>query len=191
MCGCGRAAAAQNSNPSPAGTANANQLSHLFDPSLIGPDFWERPRTLDLVRLQTGERLNILYWSDGELRQDAYEQLCRLLRDVRANRSTQIDPALLDTLWASQAFVAQHGILRPLEVLSAYRTEATNRQVGGAKGSLHTQGRAVDYRVPGLRPQVLARLVQGFQSGGVGFYRRSGSGGWVHADTGDPRSWRG
>ncbi|HVL57266.1 MAG TPA: DUF882 domain-containing protein [Burkholderiaceae bacterium] len=194
VCGCGRALAA------PAG-AEANPVEVKpqvlkpgqplrFDPSLVEADFWERPRMLDLVRIQTAERVRVVYWVDGEVLDDAYQQLCHLLRDVRVNRSARMDPALLDTLWASQAFVARFGIERPLEVLSAYRTVSTNRKVGGAEGSLHTRGRAVDYRIPGLRPSQLAQLVRGFRTGGVGFYGRR-SGGWVHADTGDPRSWRG
>jgi uncharacterized protein YcbK (DUF882 family) len=162
-----------------------------FEVGLDEPDFWARPRSLDLVRVQTGERLTVAYWADGALRDEGYEQVCHLLRDVRVNRSTRIDPVLLDKLWASQALAARHGVHRPLEILSAYRTPATNRRVGGARASLHTKGRAVDYRIPGLRPQALARMLRGFRVGGVGAYRRSGSSGWVHADTGDPRDWRG
>lgn len=36
----------------------------------------------------------------------------------------------------------------PLTVLSAYRTEAHNRRVGGARLSQHVQGRALDIRCP-------------------------------------------
>lgn len=37
---------------------------------------------------------------------------------------------------------------KPLTVLSAYRTEAHNRKIGGARFSQHVQGRALDLRPP-------------------------------------------
>lgn len=40
------------------------------------------------------------------------------------------------------------GKLRPLTVLSAYRTPEHNKAVGGAKDSMHLYGLALDIRVP-------------------------------------------
>jgi uncharacterized protein YcbK (DUF882 family) len=183
ICGWGGAASAH----APA----ASTVPGPFDAGLDDPEFWLRPRTLELVRVHTGERLTVRYWADGELQEDGYEAVCRLMRDIRFNQRARMDPALLDKLWAAQALAARHRVHRPLEILSAYRTPKTNRKIGGARGSLHTQGRAVDFRIPGMRPLTLARMLRGFSSGGVGTYRRAGSVGWVHADTGDPRNWRG
>jgi hypothetical protein len=139
LCGCAtrrtsiaRLPSARHARPGPRGGG----LPDLFDASLLDPEFWSKPRTLDLVRLPTRERLTVLYWADGHLWPDAYEQLCHLLRDVQANRSTRIDAALLDTLWAAQAFVGRYGIQQPLEVLSGYRTPGTNRRAGAVDGSL-------------------------------------------------------
>ncbi|HVL57269.1 MAG TPA: DUF882 domain-containing protein [Burkholderiaceae bacterium] len=195
LCGCAsrRAPIARlpQSAP-PARAARGGGLPDLFDASLLDPDFWVKPRTLDLVRPQTNERVNVLYWADGHLWPDGYDRLCHLLRDVQANRSTRIDAELLDTLWAAQAFVGRYGIRQPLEVLSGYRTPATNRRAGAVSGSLHTEGRAADFRMSGIHPQVLGELVRGLRSGGVGFYHReSPSGGWIHVDTGGERSWAG
>jgi uncharacterized protein YcbK (DUF882 family) len=51
---------------------------------------------------------------------------------------------------------------RPLVVLSAYRTEAHNRRVGGAKHSQHVEGRALDLRPPKeLTPFDFYRLIRG------------------------------
>lgn len=206
LCGCaslvapvGDAARHDASLPSeedgPVVAGSASEPTPTADPwdaSLVDADFWRRPRALDLVRPQTGERLSLVYWRDGTLLQRPYEHLCHALRDVSANRRARIDPALVDVMWAAQAFVARHGIEHPVEVLSGYRTRATNRRSGGAVGSWHTKGRAVDFRVPGLPPAVLGRLVRGFCHGGVGVYTRSaGDGGWIHADTGAMRDWRG
>lgn len=36
----------------------------------------------------------------------------------------------------------------PIEILSAYRTEKHNKAVGGAKNSMHLEGKALDLRPP-------------------------------------------
>ena len=43
----------------------------------------------------------------------------------------------------------------PIYINSAYRTSAANKQVGGAKRSLHMQGRAADIRT---KPEYFSRL---------------------------------
>ncbi|HEX4880281.1 MAG TPA: DUF882 domain-containing protein [Limnobacter sp.] len=169
----------------------------LFDPSLVDLTFWLQPRTLDMVRPQTGERLSITYWKDGHLNPIAYEQICRLLRDVQANQVFRMDTQLIDTLWAAQAFVRRYGFTAPVEITSGYRSPKTNARLieqglPAARNSLHLRGQAADFRLTGLHPSVLGELVQGFRAGGVGFYFRVGSkGGWIHADTGPEREWRG
>ena len=95
----------------------------LFDAQALDMDFWLRPRTLDLVRPTSGERLKVLYWKDGEVIDSAYQQCCEILRDVNAKKTAPIDPKLLETLWATQAFIAQFGMTKPLEILSGYRTQ--------------------------------------------------------------------
>ena len=170
----------------------------LFDASLVDVSFWTQPRKLQMVRPQSGEQLEILYWKDGVRNQDAYEQICDLLRDVQANQSARMDPELINTLWAAQAFVRRYGFKAPIEITSGFRTVQTNNRLveaglPAARHSLHTQGKAADFRMNGLHPEILGTLVKGFKSGGVGFYFRIGSkgGGWIHADTGVERVWNG
>jgi len=169
----------------------------LFDPGLVDLSFWLQPRTLEMVRPQSGERLNITYWKDGHLNPIAYEQICGLLRDVQANQVFKMDTQIIDTLWAAQAFVRRYGFSAPVEITSGYRSPKTNARLieaglPAARNSLHLKGQAVDFRLPGLHPKVLGELVEGFRAGGVGFYFRVGSkGGWIHADTGPERVWRG
>jgi uncharacterized protein YcbK (DUF882 family) len=169
----------------------------LFDPGLVDLTFWLQPRTLEMVRPQSGERLNITYWKDGHLNPIAYEQICGLLRDVQANQVFRMDTQIIDTLWAAQAFVRRYGFVAPVEITSGYRSPKTNARLieaglPAARNSLHLKGQAVDFRLPGLHPKVLGELVEGFRAGGVGFYFRVGSkGGWIHADTGPERVWRG
>lgn len=169
----------------------------LFDPGNLDIMFWLQPRTLDIIRPQSGEKLKITYWKDGNLNPIAYEQICDLLRDVQANRVFRMDTQLIDTLWAAQAFVKRYGFDAPMEITSGYRSPETNARlreqgIPAARNSLHIRGQAADFRIPGLHPQMLGQLVQGFRAGGVGFYYRvGGKGGWIHADTGPERQWRG
>ncbi|CAH0174032.1 hypothetical protein SRABI118_01066 [Massilia sp. Bi118] len=169
----------------------------LFDAQVVDLDFWVKPRTLSVVRPASGERTRVLYWKDGEVIDSAYQELCHMLRDVNGKASMAIDPKLIETLWASQAFVARYGLDKPLEILSGYRTPDSNKRlieqgVPAARQSLHMSGKAADIRIAGLTEEVLGGLVRSFRQGGVGFYYRSGpKGGWIHADTGLNRTWKG
>ena len=76
---------------------------------------------------------------------------------------------------------------QPLNVLSAYRDPDRNAAVGGAKGSQHLHGNAVDVDVSGLSEAERIALIQqarsaGFQ--GVGVYDNS-----LHFDVGPERAW--
>jgi uncharacterized protein YcbK (DUF882 family) len=169
----------------------------LFDAQLLDLDFWVKPRTLSVVRPASGERARVLYWKDGEVIDSAYQELCHLLRDVNGKASIAIDPKLLETLWGTQAFIARYGLEQPLEILSGYRTPASNQRlieagVPAARQSLHMSGKAADIRIASLNEEVLGGLIRSFRQGGVGYYYRSGAkGGWIHADTGLARTWKG
>lgn len=169
----------------------------LFDAQALDMDFWLKPRSIDWVRPASGERLKLTYWKDGEVLSSAYEQCCEILRDINVDKTARIDPKLLETLWATQAFIAQLGMTKPLEILSGYRTPESNQRlreegIPAARKSLHMDGKAADFRIAHLHEEVLGELVQSFRQGGVGFYfRASKQGGWIHADTGLKRSWQG
>lgn len=172
-------------------------MPDLFDARNLDIDFWVKPRVLDITRPASKERAKVLYWEDGEIKEDAYQKLCHLLRDVNGKASHQIDPKLFELLWSAQAFVKQFGIDSPLEILSGYRTPASNKRlqeqgIPAARKSLHMEGKAADIRIPHLDAGVLGGLVRSFQKGGVGFYYRpTANGGWIHADTGLQRTWKG
>lgn len=169
----------------------------LFDAQLLDIDFWVKPRTLSVVRPASGERAKVLYWQDGEILDSAYQELCHVLRDVNGKATAPIDPKLLETLWGTQAFLGRYGLDQPLEILSGYRTPASNKGlieagVPAARQSLHLTGRAADIRVSNLNEEVLGGLIRSFRQGGVGYYYRSGArGGWIHTDTGLNRTWKG
>jgi uncharacterized protein YcbK (DUF882 family) len=183
--------------PRPAARTALAPPPDLFDAQLLDLDFWVKPRTLSVIRPQSGEKARVLYWKDGDIIDSAYQELCHLLRDVNGKATIPIDPKLLETLWGTQAFVARYGLEQPLEILSGYRTPASNQRlresgVPAARQSLHMSGKAADVRIAGLNEEVLGGLVQSFRKGGVGFYYRSGAkGGWIHTDTGLNRTWKG
>ncbi|GGE77946.1 hypothetical protein GCM10008020_23370 [Massilia psychrophila] len=169
----------------------------IFDAQALDLEFWLKPRTLSVIRPQSGEKAKVLYWRDGEVIDSAYQELCHILRDVNGKETAPIDPKLFETLWGTQAFVARYGIEQPLEILSGYRTAKSNARlieqgVPAARQSLHIEGKAADIRIANLNAEVLGGLVRSFRQGGVGFYYRAGAnGGWIHADTGLKRSWKG
>jgi uncharacterized protein YcbK (DUF882 family) len=169
----------------------------IFDAQTLDLEFWIKPRTISVIRPQSGEKARLTYWRDGEIIDSAYQELCHLLRDVNGKETAPIDPKLFETLWGAQAFVQRFGIESPLEILSGYRTPASNKRlieqgIPAARQSLHMSGKAADIRIPNLNAEVLGSLVQSFRQGGVGFYYRQGPrGGWIHADTGLQRTWKG
>jgi uncharacterized protein YcbK (DUF882 family) len=169
----------------------------IFDAQALDLEFWLKPRTLTVIRPQSGEKAKVLYWRDGEVIDSAYQELCHLMRDVNGKETAPIDPKLFETLWGTQAFVARYGIEQPLEILSGYRTAKSNNRlieqgVPAARQSLHIEGKAADIRIANLNSEVLGGLVRSFRKGGVGFYFRPGAkGGWIHADTGLNRTWKG
>jgi len=178
-------------------TADMEPPPDIFDAQALDLEFWIKPRTLSVTRPQSGEKAKVLYWRDGEIIDSAYQELCHLMRDVNGKQTAPIDPKLFETLWGTQAFVARYGIEQPLEILSGYRTSRSNAKlieqgVPAARQSLHIEGKAADIRIANLNAEVLGGLVRSFRQGGVGFYYRAGpKGGWIHADTGLKRTWKG
>ena len=183
--------------PLAAAATDLQPTPDLFDSQALDIDFWVKPRTLSVTRPASGERASVLYWKDGEVIDSAYERLCHLLRDVNGKATAKIDPKLLEMLWSTQAFIARYGLLQPLEILSGYRSPESNKRlreagIPAARQSLHMVGKAADIRIAGLNEEVLGGLIASFRGGGVGYYYRSGPrGGWIHADTGLERSWKG
>jgi uncharacterized protein YcbK (DUF882 family) len=145
-------------------------------------------RRIRILSTNTQESFDGVYWRDGRYLPPALTSLNRLLRDHRVDEATYMDPELFDLLHA----VAWHfGSDEYFQVISAYRTPETNRAKvlqsrRVAKNSQHMEGRACDLRLPGIQADGIARVAIGMGVGGVGLYRRDG---FVHLDTGEPRTW--
>ncbi|HEY0526901.1 MAG TPA: DUF882 domain-containing protein [Stellaceae bacterium] len=145
-------------------------------------------RSLAFENLHTGETLKTVYWADGHYDPAGMRRINHLLRDFRTEQIHQIDPRLLDLLSALQSRLRTRA---PYQVISGYRSPATNAMLasftdGVVPNSLHTQGMAIDIRVPGRSLRDVRRAAASLRAGGVGYYPQSD---FVHVDVGRVRYW--
>ena len=145
-------------------------------------------RSLTFVHTHTGERLVAPYFPGGCYQPDCLDRVNHLLRDFRTGDVHAIDPALLDILFNLQVLADREATF---EVISGYRSPATNSQLrrksnGVATQSLHMQGKAMDIRISGFPTAKLRDHALSLKRGGVGYYADSN---FVHVDTGRVRFW--
>jgi len=148
----------------------------------------EEHRTLKLKNLHTGDKIHATYWEHGEYLIDGLAEIYFAMRDHRANKVTAMDLELLDNLHHVQTKLDTRN---EIYLLSGYRSPETNESLrsqheGVAKHSLHMQGRALDFRIPGISNRYLNKATLAVSGGGVGYYRKSG---FIHLDTGRKRHW--
>jgi len=81
---------------------------------------------------------------------------------------------------------------KPITITSGYRSRKHNASVGGAKNSYHTKGQAADFKVIGMRPAEVYKIVESLMdsgqitAGGIGLYKS-----WCHYDTrGTKTTWK-
>ena len=145
-------------------------------------------RTLSLHNLHTGEFARTTYWADGRYIADGLSQIGWLLRDFRSGEAHDIDRRLLDLLVVLNDRLETG---EPFEVISGYRSPATNAMLvattgGVAAASLHVVGMAIDIRVPGRPLERVRDAARALRGGGVGYYQASN---FVHVDVGRIRYW--
>lgn len=177
------------------GTLQEEIVPNMLDSHVFTDEDWNQPRELTVFRPALNKTVTVVYWKEGKYVSSAKRELNRMMRDLYNGRARAMDNALYDALWAAQTIVKKFGYEGTIEVTSGYRSPATNDMLRAqgykaAKNSLHIQGRAIDFRIPGISIKLLSTLMKSFNRGGVGTYHRH-SGGWIHVDTGDVRSWRG
>ncbi len=165
-------------------TAVASALCGPAVASLVVPE----TRTLSLVHLHTGERLDATYWAEGAYVAEELAAIDVVLRDFRSGEVKPIDRRLLDLLHQVRHAMRSTA---PFEVFSGYRSPETNAALrrtspGVAKNSYHMRGMAIDVRLPGRGLAQLRHAALRRRAGGVGYY--SGSK-FIHLDVGPPRRW--
>jgi len=160
----------------------------LFLVPLASPAIALSERALSFYNTHTGERLTVIYKRHGKYIPVSLEKINHILRDHRTGGIHPIDPKLMDYLYDLQAKVGNHGAVH---IISGYRSPETNRQLRRnskevAKGSLHMQGKALDFRLPGTDTVKLRDAARKMKRGGVGYYKKSD---FIQIDTGRVRCW--
>lgn len=144
---------------------------------------------LTLRNVHTGERLAVTYRDQqGRYIRSALDAVNRLMRCHHTNKIHNIDVRTLEHL---NLAARRAGTSREIHVVSGYRSpqynELLRRQSRGvAKHSLHMEGRAIDFRIPGVSLSSLRRAAVSLAYGGVGYYPGSD---FVHLDSGAFRTW--
>lgn len=147
-------------------------------------------RTITLHHVHSGESATVTFKKNGRYDPAALKQLNVLLQDWRRKEPTNMDPQLFDIVWE---VYRETGATQPIQVIGGYRSPETNsmlraRSRGVAQTSLHMQGKAMDFFIPGVPLAKIREAGLRLQRGGVGFYPTSGSP-FVHLDTGGIRHW--
>lgn len=178
-----------------AGVAAAPALARSSEEWMQSGFSWTRPklvveRDISFRHRHTGETLDLVYYANGRYIPAALKEVNWLLRDFRSDEVKEIDPQLLDLLYAVRQRLESN---EAYEVYSGYRSPETNARLrlegwGVARNSLHMQGMAIDIGLPGSASRHIANCALSLQRGGVGTYRRSS---FVHLDVGEVRTWRG
>lgn len=147
-------------------------------------------RRVKMYSGRTGERIDTIYWIEGEYIAEAVNEVNYFMRDWRTDGVRQIDVRAMDIM------AAAHNLLdvnEPYMLLSGYRSAKTNamlrsRSRGVAKNSLHIKGQAADLRLSSRSTGQMARAAAAIRAGGVGRYSNSN---FVHMDSGPIRTWGG
>jgi uncharacterized protein YcbK (DUF882 family) len=145
-------------------------------------------RRISMHSGRTGERLDTIYWIEGEYIPEALAEVNRFMRDWRTNGVIDIDTRTVDILAASHRLLDAE---TPYLLLSGYRTPQTNQMLRSrsgavARNSLHMKGQAADIRLQGRSVSQISKAAIACSAGGVGKYSRSN---FVHMDCGPVRIW--
>ena len=147
-------------------------------------------RRIKMYSARTGEKIDMIYWVEGDYIKDAVQEVNHFMRDWRTGDVKNMDLRTIDIMAASLNLL---DVNEPFMLLSGYRSPKTNamlrsRSSGVAKNSLHLKGQAADLRLSSRSVIQIGRAAASCAAGGVGRY--SGSN-FVHMDCGPVRTWGG
>ena len=145
-------------------------------------------RKLSFYNTHTHEHIQVIYKKGADYNPHALEKINHIFRDHRADKVHPIDPALLDYLYDLLTKVDYQG---EVHIISGFRSPETNKNLrkkssGVAAGSLHMQGKALDFRLPGIDTKDLRETALAMKRGGVGYYKKLD---FIQIDTGRVRFW--
>ena len=130
------------------------------------------------------------------LSKEGYKQLSPHFRMREFRCRDGSDPVFVDEELVSILQKIRQHFGKPLTITSGYRTPGHNKSCGGAAYSQHLYGRAADFKIAGIAPDVVAAYAETLlpDRGGIGVYppKTGRAEGWVHIDTRASKSrWRG
>ena len=146
---------------------------------------------LNLLNFNTNEEISFQFADQHELSVGQRSNLDNFLRDWRTDEIKSIDTLVLENFFKiCGLFSNKKNILR-INVHSGYRSKKTNEYLRKnnhkvARNSMHILAKAIDFSIPGIGANHLARMSRGNTQGGVGRYQN-----FVHLDSGPKRSWQG
>lgn len=142
-------------------------------------------RSLDIYDPATGEQFTKCYFEKGLYSPAALAEINYLLRCPYTNKIKSIGLSVLDLLSDIQEVFGG----KKAFVISGYRSALyneylRNRDGKASRNSLHQNGIAIDFRIPGIDIGELSKAAKSFLAGGVGTYPD-----FIHVDTGPIRYW--
>jgi uncharacterized protein YcbK (DUF882 family) len=144
---------------------------------------------LVLYNVHTRERLRVRYRDEaGQYDLGALDDLNHILRCHHTGEVASMDPRVIEHINMVQKALGGGG---EIHVISGYRSPEYNallvrRSRRAARHSLHVEGQAVDFFIPGVRVRDIRQAALTLQYGGVGYYPRAD---FIHLDCGPFRSW--
>ena len=145
-------------------------------------------RRVKMFSGRTGEKIDIVYWIEGDYISEAMTEISKFMRDFRTGQVMKIDNRTVDIIAATYALL---DVTEPYNLLSGYRTPQTNAMLREssskvAVNSLHMRGQAADLRLSSRSVRQVVAAATSCAAGGVGKYSRSN---FTHMDCGDIRTW--
>lgn len=145
-------------------------------------------RRIRMYAGRTGERIDMIYWIEGDYLADAIKEVNYFMRDWRSNEVKSIDTRTIDIMAAAHNLL---DVSEPYMLISGYRSPSTNamlraRSSGVAKNSRHLLGQAADLQLASRSVSQMYKAAAACNAGGVGKYSKSN---FVHMDCGPVRTW--
>ena len=144
---------------------------------------------LTFFNVHTNERLRVRFRDDaGNYDLTALDEVNHIMRCHHTREVAAIDVRMLEHVNLVQKAVHSAG---EIHVISGYRSPAYNAQLvkrsrRAARHSLHVEGQALDFYIPGVTPRELRHAALKLQYGGVGYYPHKH---FIHLDSGPFRTW--
>lgn len=144
---------------------------------------------LTFFNVHTDERLRVTYRNAaGTYDLAALDEANHILRCHHTGEVAAMDVRMLEHLNLVQKAVDPYG---EIHVISGYRSPEYNallvkKSRRAVRQSLHVEGKAIDFFIPGVDPRRIRQEALKLQYGGVGYYPRAK---FIHLDCGPFRSW--